>query len=606
MPASSHRGEPDIDPAMAAALIGGFAVVLALLFLAIEWPVFVWSLVVHGDLMLMDPATAIGGGLRVVFSRSFEVPQAWASFSEVLPPTAAWVALDVTGVVMLLVLAAAAWLRFDAPSERSTLGMSWWDPRKKAKQHAWAVPRYWLHLQPREGSRSGVVRRGSNVVLRVLMGKHKAPEPVGGDGWNLGRLRGAEVRSTPEKHQLVVAPTRAGKTRRVLAVEAIEHDGAAVIISNKLDVVQITRAARERRGPVWVYAPLTDSAGKCVGWTPLTGCAKRDRALEMAQWIFDADPTAAAASEGSGGARFYNREAVEVLMPALLQAAALGDHRMADVLGWLRGGVDALDHPRKILEENDDPKTIAWASAEALAGVQMLDERARSLLLMSAAQLVGAYRLSGVQEADRQEFNPFELLAKRGTLYLIVPEGQMDALAPILGGILGDVLRACELRSHRVEDPRQLGTVKILADEAAHLASLGKLPTYLSVSAGWGVRWCLIFQSIAQVQHRYGAEAGAVMANTMVKKIMGPIHDKATRDEIVALLGQEQIEQTSHTSDPLGGARSTTRHEQSRAVVSAEQLARLGVGEAIVVHDRNVPAIVRLPFYDEWKEPRRR
>jgi type IV secretion system protein VirD4 len=573
---------------------------VVLLFLAVEWPVFVWSLL-HGQPTLIEPTTAIGGGLRVVVSRSLEVPHAWAHLSAVLPPTPAWIALDATTALMALVLAVAARQRVDLWRGRSTMGLASWDPRRRVNPRAWAKPRDWLHLQPRIASRSGAIRRGSNAIMRTLVGERRVPAPVGGDGWNLGRLRGAEVRSGRELHELVVAPTRSGKTRRVVATEAIEHNGAAVILSNKLDLLQFTRAARERRGPVWVYAPLSEHIGQQVGWTPLVGCEQRERALLMSQWIFDADPTASAASDSSGGARFYNREAVELLMPALLQAAALGGHSMGDVLGWLRGGVDALDRPREILASNNDSKTLAWASADALAGVQALDERPRSLLLMSAAQLISAYRLPAVQLADRPGFDPAVLLRERGTLYLIAPEGQTDALAPIFGGILGEILRACELLAQRVDDPRRLLPVKILADEAAHLAPLGKLPTYLSVSAGWGVRFCVVYQSLAQIRHRYGVQADAVLANALCKLVLGPIHDRATRDEIVALLGHELVEHTSHTTDPLGGARSTTRHEQHRPAISAEQLARVGEGEAIAIHGRELPAVVRLPFYDEWR-----
>lgn len=588
---------------MAAGALGVVAGLLVLCLIAVEWPVFVWSLI-HARPMLLSPVDAIGGGLQYLFARDHTAyPRALRGLAEQLPTPGAWYVLNVVGLVVALVLAASAWLRLDLWSGRSTMGLASWDPRRKVKPRAWAKRRDWLHLQPRKGSRSSAMRVGVNELMRTLVGERRAPEPVGGDSWNMGRLRGAEVRSGREMHELVVAPTRSGKTRRVVATEAIEHDGPAVILSNKLDLLQITREARRRRGPVWVYAPLSEmAAGKSAGWTPLVGCEQRERALLMSQWIFDADPSASAASDSSSGARFYNREAVEVLMPALLQAAALGGRSMADVLLWLRGGVDALDRPREILAAATDPALLTWLSAEALAGVQALDERARSYLLMSAAQLISAYRHAPVQLADRPDFDPEVLLSNSGTLYLIEPEGQSDALAPIFGGILGEILRACELRA-QVRDPRDLPLLKLLCDEAAHLAPLGKLPTYLSVSASWNVRFCLVYQSLAQIRHLYGAQADAVLANTLCKLFLGPIHDRATRDEIVALLGHELVEHTSHTTDPFGGARSTTRHEQQRPAISAEKLARLGEGEAIAIHGRELPAVVRLPFYNEWKQP---
>lgn len=602
MSAGSRNSEPDIDPVMAGVAIGVIFAALVLAFFAVEFPVFVWSLI-HGRPMLLSPVDAIGAGIQYAFSSDhMDYPEALWHVAELLPPPASWVVLNVTGLTIAVVLGAAVLLRIDLWSGRSTMGLASWDPRRSVKPRAWATPRDWLHLQPRTGARIRGSRRGSSELVRTLSGVHDSPAPVGGDSWNVGLLNGVEVRSGPEMHELVLAPTRSGKTRRIVATEAIEHDGPAVILSNKLDVLQATRAARERRGPVWIYAPLSEPvAHECVGWTPLAGCHRREQALSMAQWLFDADPEASAASDSSGASRFYNREAVEVLMPPLLQAAVLGRHDMADVLGWLSGGVDALDPPREILAGCQDPDLLTGVAAQALAGVQAMDERPRSLLVMSARQLIGAYRLPAVAAADREGFDPAELLAENGTLYLIAPEGQTDALAPIFGGILGEILRACELRAQRVQDPRRLPVVKLLCDEAAHLTPLAKLPTLLSVSASWGVRFCVVYQSVAQIRHRYGVQADTVLANTLCKLVLGPIHDRSTRDEVAALLGYELVEQTSRTTDRFGGTGSTTRQQQSRPVVSAEQLTRLGDGEAIAIHGRELPAVVRLPFYDQWR-----
>jgi type IV secretory pathway TraG/TraD family ATPase VirD4 len=572
----------------------GLVAVLGLLVVAgVEWPLLAWS-VVHGAPTLLAPMDVAALLVDVVVPGA-TLPSRLARFGDVWPPAAAWILLDLLALFVLLVLAAAVWVRVDRWRGRSTVGLAAWDPRRRLRPRSWAVPRDWLHLQPVRRSRSRASRVFCCRSLRFLGGERRAPARRGGDGWNLGVLRGAEVRSDREMHLMVVAPTRAGKTRRVLATEAVEHDGPAVILSNKLDVVHMTVAARRGRGPVWIYAPLTMRADDCVGWTPLVGCERWEQALLMAQWLFDADPSASSASRSSGGARFYNKEAVELLLPALLQAAALGGCGMGAVLDWLRGGLDGLDVPRAHAAEGGGERAAA-----ALAGVQALDERPRSLLMMSAAQLISAYRLPAVRAVDRPGFDPQELLREHGTLYLVAPEAETELLAPIFGGILGQVLRACEHGSQQVEDSRRLTPLKILADEAAHLAPLGKLPTYLAVSGGWGVRWCLVYQSLAQIRHRYGAEADAILANALCKLFLGPIHDRVTRDEIVALLGRELVERTSRTTRGLGGS-STTRQQHERPVLAPEQLARIGEGKAVAIHGRELPAVVHLPFYDELK-----
>jgi len=581
------RNETEGDPTVTAVAIGVVAGLVTIAVLLVEWPVLVWSTLM-GRPTLMDSWSAFHGALHVITARRLAAPRYWAPWHEVLPPAAVWVVLDVVGSVLVAMLAVAVMVRVDRWRGRSRLGLSPTDPRRGMKSRSWAKPRDWQHLQVRATSH--------RTVVRLLTGERRAPEPRGGDSWSLGRVRNVAMRSGPEMHLCVIAPTRSGKTTRVVMREAAEHVGPAVVLSNKTDVLAATAAIRAERGPVWVYAPMSDlrsvgMRGCC--WTPLTGCGDWSGALAMAQWIFDADPGAAAASDSSGGARFYNREAVEALLPALLHAAALGDRRMVDVLGWLRGGVDALDVPRELLDGHS-----AQHAALALAGVQALDERPRSLLTMSAAQLIGAYRHPQVQAADRRGFDPDRLLDEGGTLYLIAPEGHQELLAPIFGGLLGELLRTCERRAQHVRDPRTLPLVKVLADEAAHLLPLARLATYLSVSAGWGLRWCLIFQSASQIRHRYGVQADVVLGNALCKLALGPIHDRATRDELVALLGDELVEQTSHTRDSMGSRGSVTRHEQLRPKVTAEQLAMLGEGEAIAIHGRDLPAIVQLPVWE--------
>jgi len=122
----------------------------------------------------------------------------------------------------------------------------------------------------------------------------------------------------------------------------------------------------------------------------------------MGRWLLDADPSASASSSDSGGARLYNREATGGALPALLHAAALDGRPLASVHDWLRSGIEGLDEPRTILLD----RSAHVGAAAALAGVQEMDERPRSLLLMSAAQLVDAYRFPSVAEADRPDKNP--------------------------------------------------------------------------------------------------------------------------------------------------------------------------------------------------------
>lgn len=562
-------GEPALFVVALAGLLAG------LLYIPVAAPTFIWSLL-HGEPTVIGFGSAVGGALRWLFSGADGDPRtlpAFAAYRDVMPAPRVWTALNVGILAAMVSAIVVVFVRVDRWRGARTVGLPRWHPRGWVRPRSWARPRDLRHL------RTGALpaARGDRA-----------------DSWSLGELRGRPLRSGAESHLMAVAPTRSGKTTRVVVPALLEHRGPAIVLLNKTDVVLDTVTERRQRGPVWVCAPFSSKLPHRCGWTPLEGCESWEYALRMGRWLFDADPTISQGSQDSGGARFYNREAVGLALPPLLHAAALGQGNMALVHEWLRSGIDGLDEPRAILTRHG-----AQRAADAIAGIQGLDERPRSLLLMSAAQLVDAYRFPSLDAFDTAGFRAEELL-QGGTLYVVVPESEQDMLAPIVGGLLGSVLRVWEERA--AAEPQHRGpTLRILADEAAYLAPLGKLPTYLAVSAGWGVRWCLVYQSLSQLEHRYGREADAVLGNSLCKLFLGPIQDESTRRYVSDLLDEETVTAASWSSSPFGSGASS-RQERQAPKVSAQPLMQLREGQAVLVHGRDLPAVTYLPAF--WEASR--
>ncbi|HZV75060.1 MAG TPA: type IV secretory system conjugative DNA transfer family protein [Conexibacter sp.] len=606
MSAGSHKSEPDIDPVMAAVMMAAAAGVLVVLLAAVEWPVFVWS-TLHARPMLLDPIDAIGGGLHNLFAHDhFGYPRAWRPVARELPPRASWITLDITGAVMLFVSALAVGVRLELWKGRPRLGLRSWDPRAKLTRRAWARTRDLLHLQRPElpelflAGPIPYARAIKNRVMRLLAGKRRMPDRRGGDTWPSGVLHGTWLWSGPELHQLVVAPTGSGKTRWVVTTALVEHDGAAVVLSNKTDVYNATARLRDRIGQVGIFAPklgLDPDHEDAVRWTPLRGCEQWEQALDMARWIYEANPH----DRRGEGAEFYDKEATEILLPALLHAAALAGLRMRRVYEWLGAGdgVLALDEPAEILAAH------TLQAAAQLRSVQHMHDRQRGFTLTAARQCVAAYQHPSVCDSDADEFDVEAFIRGKGTLYLVAPEADSEIVAPLFGGLIGQILRACEERAQHCPNPRRLPLVKILADEAAHLAPLRKLPTYLAVSRSWGLRWMVVYQSSAQLRQRYGHDADAILANTLSKLYLGPIHDQATREELAGLLGGEVVREVTHTSDRFGNGGGRSERDGYRPKAGAEDLATLPDGHAVMVHRNDLPAIVRLAHHNDQRQPRR-
>lgn len=581
---SGWKAEKDPQGELLAGVLIAAAFGLCLLIVAfVEWPVLATS-TLRGDPTLMEPTDAIAGVVRWIVGAdpSPLTAPTWSGYRAALPSPAGLIALDALLLMFLMLVAFGGYARIDRWRGRREMSVPWWHPRSRVKARAWARPRDLLHLQPVTDytSRTRFLR---NAALRILRGE--GPAEFTADSWGLGRIRGARLRSVPESHLMVVAPTRAGKTTRVLIPEVLRSEGPAIVLSNKTDVLEATIDDRSHVGPVWIFAPMTRLWRTTSGWTPLDGCEDWDYALSMGGWLLDADPHSTQASDNAG-ARFYNHEAKSVVLPPLLHAAALSGAHMGQVLDWARADARSLDKPANILREAGATQAVA-----ALKGLQLLDERPRSLTMMSASQLVDAYRFPSMREVDRKDFDPKAF--NEGTLYLIAPEAEQDILAPVFGALIASTLREWERRSATAEKPPAL---RILADEAAHLAPLAKLPTYLAVSAGWNVRWCLIYQSLAQVRERYGPSADTVLANVLAKLFMGPIQDETTRRYLVDLLDDETVMERTWAA---GSIAETSRHERRASKASAQRLMQLAVGQAVLVHGRDLPAITHLDGYWE-------
>jgi type IV secretory pathway TraG/TraD family ATPase VirD4 len=244
----SKRSSDEVVGIAIAIVVGGLTVYAAIAIVVVEWSTLLWTTVRLRPTLL--PASEVSHvAIQALLFRKADVPHSWEG---VAPPLWIGVVLTLLLVAVVAFVLASVWMRFEVWSGRGRAGLHESDPRRKVKARAFAKPRDWSHLQPpaSEARNSSFARVASGAV-RPLAGERRRPAPRGGDGWNMGLPRGREVRSAPEQNLLVVAPTRSGKTTRVVNTEAYEHGGPLVVTSNKLDVLRHTIDARRSRGPVW-------------------------------------------------------------------------------------------------------------------------------------------------------------------------------------------------------------------------------------------------------------------------------------------------------------------------------------------------------------------
>lgn len=167
---------------------------------------------------------------------------------------------------------------------------------------------------------------------------------------------------------------------------------------------------------------------------------------------------------------------------------------------------------------------------------------------MSTAHLLHAYRFPEVLATATDGFTTDHLLdGSAWTLYPTSSSRHQKMLAPILVALVSSVVDAA------IEKSGTAGTslnplLRVLLHEVANCAPLGSLPGHLSDVAAYGVRIATVWQSVAQMRDRYCDAKDTIMGASTDKLFLGPITDKATRDEIIDLLGRHLVDIEDHAT----------------------------------------------------------
>lgn len=386
---------------------------------------------------------------------------------------------------------------------------------------------------------------------------------------------------------LVLGPTQTGKTTGLAIPAILEWPGPVIATSVKADLIADTIGWRSEQGDVFVFDPAACTPFIRSQWSPLAGCASWTGAMRAAWELSTAAKSAVGTTMAVGD--FWFNAAAKALAPLLFAAHHSGG-TIADVARW----VDR--------EERDEPLDLLRAlepdAAIAHEATFRREDRGRSSLIQVMQSAVGPYLDPIVADsARRSEIVADELLdGGRHTLYLSAPPDEQDRLRPLFTALLGQVIAAAFKHAGRTGRPLD-PPLLIVLDEAANIAPLENLPTVAATAASMGVQLVTVFQDLAQVRLRYGHAAGTVVNNHRAKLLLPAISDLDTLDLASRLVGDEEVDRDSHTTDGTG-RRSATTATHWRRLLPPELANRLRDGEAVLLYGNLPPARLRLrPWY---------
>jgi type IV secretion system protein VirD4 len=505
-----------------------------------------WRLLLHGG--WSAPARAFPGP-----SEQGRAPSAWAYV------IVAVLSIALAGRTGRLLAAQLAGWRAGSPlgkNQRSLARRA--VERGWVRQRTWALPgdlqRLWVH-----GPISGRPYLG-------LVGRRS------------GEMLAAEVEVQP----MVIAPPRAGKSSGYVVPWLLDHDGPALVLSTKRDIYEATAPHRRSIGRVWVYDPFGDEDS--AAFTPLIPARSWPGAIRAGEAL----ASAAHPDQANAANEFWDKEAASMLAP-LLHGAALDGASMSELVRWLdsRDFSDAI----AILKAAG-----ASAAADQLEGVWRRDERNRETTVMSALNLLRAYRHPQLASPSAGELTPERFLDGRAnTVYVVAAGHDQEILRPVILALLASVYEAAVIRARRSGplEPRLF----MLMDEAANIAPVRNLASWLSQCGDHGILIATIWQSIAQIDQRYGRAArDAICAASTAQIFIPPLAEPTSAGYLTELLGEEPV------ANATAGRSEHTLAVAHRKAGPAPWLRQIGRGRAILIYRDLPPAIVRAPGW--FEDPR--
>jgi type IV secretion system protein VirD4 len=504
-------------------------------------------------------------GLAVVFALVAALPA--TTLAKALP----WPAL----VVVVVLVAVVVWNRWS----RTSATVTRWGARSRRKAGvASTLDVARIASGPAVKRRAGIVRPSLAELSRWRWWRL----PVIEVAVRLCRVGLLHAWSSVEDVTIVFGGPRTGKTQW-LAGRVLDAPGAVLVTSTRTDLYELCGPLRGRRGPVFVFnaVGLAD-LGSTITFDPLTGCADPVVATERAT-----DMIAATAKAGSGDREFWEAQARRVLA-ALLHAAALGDKRMRDVLGWVADPELAGREVPVLLRRAADPAF----EQDAMQFVKTNDRTRTSITstIMPALGWLTSPAAAAAAEAgdDGSSFDVAELLQARATVFLLGAEETQAA--PLVCALTGHIAREARRLAALEPGGRLDPPLTLVLDEAA-LVSPVPLESWTADMGGRGVTILAAFQSRAQLLARWGEHAAAtILNNTSAVMVFGGTRDRDDLQFWSTLTGER--DERVLTTDLHG--RVASRTVRRVPVLAPAQIANLPTGKVLLIRRGLAPIVGRV------------
>ncbi|MGV9838057.1 type IV secretory system conjugative DNA transfer family protein [Nocardia niigatensis] len=420
--------------------------------------------------------------------------------------------------------------------------------------------------------------------LGVQLGADDVP------GVLIGRsvLDGRPLYASYEDLHLDIWGPRSGKSTSRVIPAVMEAVGPVVTTSNKRDVVDATRAARDEVGDVYVFDPQGVAEEPCTWyWDPIAwvagpdgGEGAQERAAELAGHFAAAEDTV------QGGDNFFPQEG-EDLLAALFLACAMAKKPITQAFAWVTKPDD--HEPIEILDANGFDLV-----AGALSSQYSAQPKQRDGVFGTAKKMAGCLKYSRVRpwvtppakgEAHRRAFDVDAFVTSRDTLYPLSEESKSSA-GPLVTALCAAVADAGKREGRRHPGGRLPVPLLLVLDEAANIVRWADLPKQYSHFGSRGMVVMTILQSWSQGVRCWGPDGMKALLSAANVVVLGAnLKDTGFLKDMSELVGHhyELVTSTSTSHGKGGTSRSTSTQRTTEPTLTASDLMALPKGRVVLL-----------------------
>jgi type IV secretory pathway TraG/TraD family ATPase VirD4 len=307
---------------------------------------------------------------------------------------------------------------------------------------------------------------------------------------------------------------------------------------------------------------------------------------------------AAALASGAGQGvteQNYWREQTQQAVRCLLHAAALGGRGAESLYEWSLSAPGTKEAVQLLM---NDPRTAPKWSV-ALDAIISSDPKRRDDIWSMVSNAFGALAdpkvLAAVSPSPTEQFDPAGFLQAKGTLILLGTAGSKEATgsAGLVAALIEDVIDVARRLAAGSPGSRLDPPLGLILDEAANypLPSLGAL---MSEGGGTGITTLAVFQSLAQVRHRWGRdEAQAIWDSSIVKLILGGSSNPDDLAGLSAMIGERTVTERSE-SWQSGGGTSWSESNRQKPILEPAMIRTLRFGYGLLLLRSAKPIMLSL------------